>query len=134
MPSDDIKNAESDRGPATEREDRIRRRAYELWEKSGRPEGSHEAHWYEAAQEIGSEPSSDAAPSGPASKDPAEGSRAVADANLQQAEQDAAPQFVRSHEGSTNDGVSSAEPRIISRDKSGDATFPLKQGRRKRQG
>ncbi|MEY4983362.1 MAG: hypothetical protein RIR62_1628 [Pseudomonadota bacterium] len=32
--------------------DRIRKRAHELWEREGRPEGRHEAHWQQAMQEI----------------------------------------------------------------------------------
>lgn len=27
------------------REDRIRQRAHEIWEREGRPEGRHEVHW-----------------------------------------------------------------------------------------
>lgn len=44
--------------------------------------------------------------------------------------QDAKPQFVRTRHGSTNSGVASAEPRVISHDEGGDATIPLKQGRK----
>lgn len=35
-----------------DREDRIRKRAYELWERAGKPEGSHDQHWFQAAREI----------------------------------------------------------------------------------
>ena len=34
------------------REDRIRRRAYEIWEREGRPDGRASEHWYEAAREL----------------------------------------------------------------------------------
>lgn len=33
-------------------EERIRRRAYELWERHGRPEGQHDSHWEMARQEV----------------------------------------------------------------------------------
>ncbi|PDV85505.1 hypothetical protein CO652_26005 [Rhizobium sp. H4] len=33
---------------ATTREDEIRKRAYSLWEKEGRPEGKHRDHWTRA--------------------------------------------------------------------------------------
>jgi hypothetical protein len=35
-----------------ERDERIRRRAYEIWEKDGKRHGDHERHWHEAADEI----------------------------------------------------------------------------------
>ena len=35
-----------------QREERIRRRAYEIWEREGRPEGRASEHWYEAAREL----------------------------------------------------------------------------------
>lgn len=31
----------------------IRRRAYQLWESEGRPEGRHEDHWRQAQFELG---------------------------------------------------------------------------------
>ena len=34
-----------------DREERVRMRAYEIWEREGRQEGSHEAHWQQAEQE-----------------------------------------------------------------------------------
>ncbi|WP_207478782.1 DUF2934 domain-containing protein [Arenibaculum pallidiluteum] len=34
-----------------DREDRIRQRAYEIWEKEGRPEGRHDQHWSQAETE-----------------------------------------------------------------------------------
>jgi hypothetical protein len=35
-----------------EREDRIRNRAYELWQQAGAPDGKPDDHWYEAEREI----------------------------------------------------------------------------------
>jgi len=32
--------------------DRIRKRAYEIWEREGRPHGRHEHHWHAAMREI----------------------------------------------------------------------------------
>lgn len=43
------------RGPTTEEEEqveRIRRRAHEIWEEEGRPEGYCEEHWRRAEQDI----------------------------------------------------------------------------------
>ncbi len=36
-----------------DKESAIRQKAYELWEKSGRPHGRHEEHWHQAAAEVG---------------------------------------------------------------------------------
>lgn len=38
-----------------DREERIRRRAHEIWEREGRPEGEHDAHWARACAEIDDE-------------------------------------------------------------------------------
>lgn len=38
-----------------DREERIRRRAYEIWEREGHPEGRGEAHWAQACAEIDAE-------------------------------------------------------------------------------
>ncbi|RWD61635.1 MAG: DUF2934 domain-containing protein [Mesorhizobium sp.] len=35
-----------------DRQERIRRRAHEIWEQAGRPEGAHMEHWDQAAAEI----------------------------------------------------------------------------------
>lgn len=35
-----------------EREDRIRQRAFEIWEREGRPEGLQKQHWLQAEREI----------------------------------------------------------------------------------
>ncbi|MCO5963686.1 DUF2934 domain-containing protein [Sinorhizobium meliloti] len=32
--------------------DRIRARAYEIWEREGRPDGGHERHWHQAQKEL----------------------------------------------------------------------------------
>ncbi|ATN37725.1 hypothetical protein ACO34A_28585 (plasmid) [Rhizobium sp. ACO-34A] len=34
------------------REERIRQRAYEIWEAEGRIDGHHERHWHDASQEL----------------------------------------------------------------------------------
>ncbi|MGK9261312.1 DUF2934 domain-containing protein [Sinorhizobium meliloti] len=33
-------------------EDRIRARAYEIWERERRPDGGHERHWHQAQKEL----------------------------------------------------------------------------------
>jgi len=40
---------------ATDQEERIRQRAYEIWEREGRPHGQDDAHWAMAVQEIQAE-------------------------------------------------------------------------------
>lgn len=42
--------------------DVISRRAYELWEKEGRPEGCDRRHWLQAEQELRSDHASNVAP------------------------------------------------------------------------
>jgi hypothetical protein len=39
----------------SDREEKIRRLAYELWEIEGRPEGRHHEHWERAARELEAE-------------------------------------------------------------------------------
>ena len=34
------------------KEDRIRAKAYVLWEQEGRPDGEHDRHWREAVQSL----------------------------------------------------------------------------------
>lgn len=41
--------------------DAVSRRAYELWEQEGRPEGGDLRHWLQAEKELGSNSSSDSA-------------------------------------------------------------------------
>ena len=38
-----------------DREERIRQRAHELWEREGRPHGRHDDHWQQAREEIDAE-------------------------------------------------------------------------------
>lgn len=40
------------RRKASREEERVRRRAYELWEREGRPEGRAGVHWHEAVREV----------------------------------------------------------------------------------
>jgi hypothetical protein len=37
------------------RTDEVRRRAHQLWEEEGKPEGLHEHHWLQAERELGGE-------------------------------------------------------------------------------
>lgn len=39
----------------TDREDRVRRRAYEIWEREGKPNGHDREHWERAGREMGDE-------------------------------------------------------------------------------
>jgi hypothetical protein len=39
----------------SEREERIRQRAYEIWEREGKPDGREAEHWDKAAAEIDAE-------------------------------------------------------------------------------
>ena len=36
-----------------DQDEAVRRRAYQIWEQSGRPDGEHEAHWQRALEELG---------------------------------------------------------------------------------
>jgi CBS domain-containing protein len=36
----------------SEKDEQIRQRAYDLWQREGSPEGRHEAHWMQASREI----------------------------------------------------------------------------------
>ena len=40
----------------TDREDKIRQRAYGIWEEEGYPHGRAQDHWHRAAREVGEEP------------------------------------------------------------------------------
>jgi hypothetical protein len=54
------------------KEERIRARAYELWEREGRSHGSHERHWLEATRQVEAEMAGEgaAAAVAPATKAP----------------------------------------------------------------
>lgn len=45
----------------------IRRRAYEIWEREGRPEGQAEAHWFAAQADMAEDPDLPGSPGGSAS-------------------------------------------------------------------
>jgi hypothetical protein len=66
-------------------------------------------------------------------RDPAEGSRSVVDRELKRSSgkprpgADAKGQSEKNHKGGTSDGVSSANPRVISGNDDGDATFPYER-------
>ena len=66
-------------------------------------------------------------------ENPAEGSRSAIERVLKRSsgrpgpEADARGQSEKNHEGGTNDGVASANPRVLSGGDDGDATFPLKR-------
>jgi hypothetical protein len=47
-------------------------------------------------------------------------------------EADAKGQSETKHKGGSNDGTSSADPRVVSGREDGDATFPLEQDKKKR--
>lgn len=55
------------------REEQIRERAYRIWEMEGRPDGDHERHWQQAAEELGAGETPEEAPAFPAAGDPADG-------------------------------------------------------------
>jgi len=68
-------------------------------------------------------------------EDPAEGSSKIVDRELKRSESrkgpesDAKGQSEKRHQGGRNDGVSSANPRVLSGKDDGDATFPIKRGK-----
>lgn len=39
----------------TSRDDRVRSRAYGIWESEGRKDGDHDRHWHQANRELGAE-------------------------------------------------------------------------------
>lgn len=47
-----------------DREEKIRQRAYELWEAEGRPDGKQQEHWERAAREIEAEEAGESASKG----------------------------------------------------------------------
>ena len=58
-----------------DRDERIRQRAHELWEREGRPHGRHDDHWQQAREEIDAEALQMDSMKG-VSADPAQDSRA----------------------------------------------------------
>jgi hypothetical protein len=52
VPILDALNPFPERDGETDREARIRRRAYEIWEAAGRPEGREHEHWFAAESEF----------------------------------------------------------------------------------
>ncbi|MFT3974864.1 MAG: DUF2934 domain-containing protein [Amaricoccus sp.] len=57
--------------PKTPTEPDIARKAYELWEAEGRPEGRDVAHWHQAERDV-AEPVIDPVPDAPAAEAPVE--------------------------------------------------------------
>jgi len=51
--------SESEYGP----QDKVRERAYAIWEREGRPEGGAERHWTRAEEELRAEEQGEAGPS-----------------------------------------------------------------------
>ena len=37
---------------SADRQRRVEQRAYEIWEREGRPHGKHDEHWHRAAEEV----------------------------------------------------------------------------------
>ncbi len=50
-----MSSEKADTARTSDREERIRQRAYGLWEEAGRPEGAAQDHWDRAAQDLDSE-------------------------------------------------------------------------------
>jgi Protein of unknown function (DUF2934) len=53
---------------AQDREQRVRARAYEIWEREGRPRGRDQDHWYQAERELAAEASDETEPPAPVSE------------------------------------------------------------------
>jgi hypothetical protein len=72
LPSDmsTLHPARQSREDPMQDQDRLRQRAYEIWEREGRPEGRHEEHWVQAHREIEAEEGGGAS-AGPAAPDDA---------------------------------------------------------------
>ncbi len=47
-----MSSEKTDLARTADREERIRHRAYRLWEQAGRPEGAAQDHWERAAQDL----------------------------------------------------------------------------------
>ena len=60
--------------PAGRPEDRIRERAYQIWQSEGQPSGQHERHWFQAEEELSrgqqSEATQERGPASAATKSP----------------------------------------------------------------
>jgi len=54
-----------------DREERIRARAYGIWEREGRQEGGHESHWQQAENELREEEAGEQQPAEDAAATPA---------------------------------------------------------------
>jgi Protein of unknown function (DUF2934) len=52
-------------------EERIRERAYQIWEREGKPDGRDAEHWQQAASEIDAEVAAHAGAGEPPAADPA---------------------------------------------------------------
>jgi len=48
----------------SDRDEKIRQRAHQIWEREGWPEGKHDEHWAQAAREIDNEAEAGAAAAG----------------------------------------------------------------------
>ena len=53
--------------PSSDKKEAIHKKAYEIWEAEGRPEGKHEEHWSRAEEEM-TEPKKAAAKQAPHAK------------------------------------------------------------------
>lgn len=51
----DLSDAVTTKDHPPSRQDRIRTRAHQLWEQSGKADGSHEDHWHQAERDIDEE-------------------------------------------------------------------------------
>lgn len=51
-------------GETGSRDDRIRERAYQIWEAEGRPQGKAQTHWEQASTELEAEPARKVRPAG----------------------------------------------------------------------
>jgi hypothetical protein len=51
-PKTAARKTRSGAAPAVDLQAQIRQRAYELWERDGRPEGRDDVHWAQAEREI----------------------------------------------------------------------------------
>jgi hypothetical protein len=51
-PNNGAQRAGGDKSMAVDQHEEIRRRAYQLWEEEGRPEGAELRHWLQACDEL----------------------------------------------------------------------------------